>query len=108
MDVRFGATIVQVVPFPAVLDDFRFAESIGLDNAWVIDQFGIDEAPDIALLEAWTTLAAVATDTERIGIGTLVTNAAMRHPADCKPRQPPQQVTTRSSPKLILRRLLRT
>ncbi len=81
MDVRFGATIVQVVPFPAVSDDFGFAESIGLDNAWVIDQFGIDEAPDIALLEAWTTLAAVARDTERIGIGTLVTNAAMRHPA---------------------------
>ena len=81
MSVRFGATIVQVVPFPAVLDDFRFAESIGLDNAWVIDQFGIDEAPDITLLEAWTTLAAVAVETERIGIGTMVTNAAMRHPA---------------------------
>ena len=81
MDVRFGATIVQVIPFPAVLDDFRFAESIGLDNAWVIDQFCIDEAPDIALLEAWTTLAAVAAETERIRIGTMVTNAAMRHPA---------------------------
>jgi len=81
MDVRFGATIVQVIPFPAVLDDFRFAESIGLDNAWVIDQFCVDEAPDVALLEAWTTLAAVAAKTERIGIGTMVTNAAMRHPA---------------------------
>lgn len=81
MGVRFGATIVQVVPFPDVLDDFRFAESIGLDNGWVIDQFGIDGAPEIALLEAWTTLAGVANGTERIGIGTLVTNAAMRHPA---------------------------
>jgi len=81
MSVRFGATIVQVVPFPAVLDDFRFADAIGLDNAWVIDQFGIDEAPDVTLLEAWTTLAAVATETDQIGIGTMVTNAAMRHPA---------------------------
>lgn len=81
MGIGFGATIVQVLPFPTVLDDFRFAESIGLDNGWVIDQFGIDEAPDITLLEAWTTLAAVAAGTERIRIGTMVTNAAMRHPA---------------------------
>jgi alkanesulfonate monooxygenase SsuD/methylene tetrahydromethanopterin reductase-like flavin-dependent oxidoreductase (luciferase family) len=81
MDIRFGATIVQVIPFPEVLDDFLFAESIGLDNGWVIDQFGIDEAPDITLLEAWTTLAAVAARTERIRIGTMVTNAAMRNPA---------------------------
>lgn len=81
MSARFGATVVQVGAFANVLDDFRFAESIGLDNAWVIDQFGVDEAPEVSLLEAWTTLAAVAARTERIGIGTLVTNAAMRHPA---------------------------
>ena len=61
MPVRFGATIVQVVPFPLLRDDFVFAESIGLDNAWVIDQFWIDSAPQVALLEAWTTLAALAT-----------------------------------------------
>lgn len=81
MSVGFGATIVQVVAFSELLDDFEFAESIGLDNGWVIDQFGIDEAPEVTLLEAWTTLAAVAARTERIGIGTMVTNAAMRHPA---------------------------
>ena len=81
MNVRFGATIVQVVTFAAVLDDFRFAESIGLDNAWVSDQFSVDEDAEVKLLEAWTTLAAVAAETEQIGIGTMVTNAAMRHPA---------------------------
>ena len=80
MAVRFGATIVQVVPYPLLRDDFVFAESIGLDNAWVIDQFGIDSAPDVALGEAWTTLAALARETERIRIGTMVTNVAMRNP----------------------------
>ena len=80
MPVRFGATIVQVVTFPLLRDDFVFAESIGLDNAWVIDQFGIDSAPEIALGEAWTTLAALAGETERIRIGTMVTNVAMRNP----------------------------
>ena len=68
MAVRFGATIVQVVPFPLLRDDFVFAESIGLDNAWVIDQFGIDSAPEVALGEAWTTLAGLASETERIRV----------------------------------------
>ena len=80
MPVRFGATIVQVVPFPLLRDDFVFAESIGLDNAWVIDQFWIDSAPEVALLEAWTTLAALARETERIRIGSMVTNVATRNP----------------------------
>jgi alkanesulfonate monooxygenase SsuD/methylene tetrahydromethanopterin reductase-like flavin-dependent oxidoreductase (luciferase family) len=81
MNVRFGATILQVVPFPLLRDDFAFAESIGLDNAWVIDQFWIDEIPEMPLLEAWTTLAAVARETERIRIGAMVTNVATRNTA---------------------------
>ena len=40
MAVRFGATIIQSVQFPELVDDFAFAEQIGLDNAWMIDQFG--------------------------------------------------------------------
>jgi alkanesulfonate monooxygenase SsuD/methylene tetrahydromethanopterin reductase-like flavin-dependent oxidoreductase (luciferase family) len=78
--VRFGATICQVLPFSLLRDDFVFAESIGLDNAWVIDQFGIDGLPEVPLLEAWTTLAGLARETERIRIGALVTNVAMRNP----------------------------
>jgi alkanesulfonate monooxygenase SsuD/methylene tetrahydromethanopterin reductase-like flavin-dependent oxidoreductase (luciferase family) len=78
--VRFGATICQIVPFPLLRDDFVFAESIGLDNAWVIDQFGIDGVPEVPLLEAWTALAGLARDTERIRIGAMVTNVAMRNP----------------------------
>ena len=80
MPVRFGATIIQMVPFPLLRDDFAFAESIGLDNAWVIDQFGIDGVPEVPLLEAWTTLAGLARETERIRIGAMVTNVATRNP----------------------------
>jgi len=78
--VRFGVTLVQVVEYAALRDDLLFAESLGLDNAWVIDQFGIDEAPEIPLLEAWTLLAALATGSSSIRLGTLVTNVAMRNP----------------------------
>lgn len=35
--VRFGTTVVQVLPLPLLRDDFVFVESIGLDDAWVID-----------------------------------------------------------------------
>ncbi len=80
MSVGFGATIVQLVPYQSLRDDFLFAEAIGLDNGWVIDQFWIDGAPEIPLLEAWATLAAVAADTERIRIGSMVTNVANRNP----------------------------
>jgi len=80
MRIRFGATIAQVVPYPLLRDDFIFTESIGLDNAWVIDQFRIDGVPEVPLLEAWATLGALAADTDTIRIGALVTNAAMRNP----------------------------
>ena len=80
MPVRFGATIIQTLSFEQLRDDFVFAESIGLDNAWVIDQFYIDGEPEVPLLEAWTTLAAVARETERIRIGAMVTNVATRNP----------------------------
>jgi alkanesulfonate monooxygenase SsuD/methylene tetrahydromethanopterin reductase-like flavin-dependent oxidoreductase (luciferase family) len=79
--VRFGATIGQFVPYPLLRDDFVFAEQIGLDNAWVIDHFSIDSVPELALLEAWTTLGGLARETERIRIGTMVTNVATRNPA---------------------------
>lgn len=80
MSVGFGATIVQLVPYRSLRDDFLFAEAIGLDNGWVIDQFWIDGAPEVPMLEAWATLAALAADTERIRIGSMVTNVANRNP----------------------------
>ncbi len=80
MSTRFGATILQVVPYAEVRSDFLFAESIGMDSAWVIDQFWIDGAPEIPMLEAWATLAAVAAETSEIRIGSMVTNVANRNP----------------------------
>jgi alkanesulfonate monooxygenase SsuD/methylene tetrahydromethanopterin reductase-like flavin-dependent oxidoreductase (luciferase family) len=78
--IRFGVTIPQVVPFPLVREDFAFAESLGLDNAWVVDHFSVDSARDLLILEAWTTLAALAAETERIRVGTMVTNVSTRNP----------------------------
>lgn len=80
--MRFSVEMVQMVPFPDLLDDFLFAESVGIRTGWLADQFVVSPAaPDLMLLEAWTTLGALAARTSRIRVGTLVTNAAMRNPA---------------------------
>jgi hypothetical protein len=79
VSIRFGATIAPLVPYPLLRDDFRFAESLGSTTPGdrpVLDRAG----PRRRLLEAWTTLAALSADTDRIRIGTMVANAAVRNP----------------------------
>src|ERR1700737_4751281 len=58
-------------------DDVQLPEKIGLDAAWLADQAVPEQ---LSILEAWTAIAALAANTERIRIGTLVTNAALRNP----------------------------
>src|SRR5438477_648830 len=60
MPIRFGAFIGQLVPYPELRDDFRFVESLGLEIGWIADHFTIPRVPDMLILEAWTTLAALA------------------------------------------------
>ncbi len=75
--VRFGVLTFQAIPYVELRGDVRFAESLGLTTAWLADQAVPDQLP---VLEAWTALAALAADTERIRVGTLITNAAIRNP----------------------------
>jgi alkanesulfonate monooxygenase SsuD/methylene tetrahydromethanopterin reductase-like flavin-dependent oxidoreductase (luciferase family) len=78
--VKFGVLLIQTMPYDALLEAVRFTESLGLQNAWVADQLGIPSRPDATFLEAWTTLAGLARDTDRIRLGPLVSNVAMRNP----------------------------
>ena len=62
-----------------VLDAARESEDLGFDGVFVFDHFFPPGAPrDRPALEAFTTLAAVATVTERISVGTLVTRVSLR------------------------------
>jgi alkanesulfonate monooxygenase SsuD/methylene tetrahydromethanopterin reductase-like flavin-dependent oxidoreductase (luciferase family) len=78
LPLRFGALTFQVLRYEDLRDDVRFLEQAGFDAAWLADQIVPVELP---VMEAWTTLAALAANTERIRLGTLVTNVAMRNPA---------------------------
>src|SRR2546425_2331647 len=59
------------------------SETSGFSSFWVSDHFfgGTGGTPDRNCLEAWTLLAALARDTTRIRLGTLVAAVQYRNPA---------------------------
>ncbi|NNE12259.1 MAG: LLM class flavin-dependent oxidoreductase [Ilumatobacter sp.] len=80
MGLTFGATVCQLMPYATVRDDVVFADSLGLDHAWVIDQFEVPSDPSLSVLESWSLLGALAAETRQIRLGAMVTNIAMRNP----------------------------
>jgi alkanesulfonate monooxygenase SsuD/methylene tetrahydromethanopterin reductase-like flavin-dependent oxidoreductase (luciferase family) len=61
------------------MDFGRVAESLGYDSLWVADHLMLGK--DEAILEGWTTLAALAGMTQRARLGVIHYNNAFRHPA---------------------------
>lgn len=80
MPSRFGVLIGQRYPWQLLVEHAHLVESTGFHSLWVADQF-TNPFEETDWLDAWTTLAALATATERIRLGTLVTSIVYRHPA---------------------------
>ena len=79
---HFGVTLPQIKrPWVAAAGAARAFESMGFDSLWVCDHLYGPQSPQLPILEAWSMIAAVAAITERVELGTLVTPAGMRNPA---------------------------
>jgi probable F420-dependent oxidoreductase len=86
---HYGFSLPGAAPitFATMAEVARRAEDMGFDALWISDhlfysfgRYGADPAP-IASLEPMTSLAALATMTSRVRLGTLVLGAPFRHPS---------------------------
>ncbi len=77
MKRSYGILTFAGGPFSEIVDCWRQAEEVGFDSAWLVDTFSYR---GLVEYEPWTLLAALARETSRLRIGTLITQIAFRHP----------------------------
>ncbi len=81
-DTGFGLFLPQVrLPFETFLERTLVAEAAGFDTVWFMDHLWAAGAPELDVLEGWTTATAIAARTEHIRVGHMVLCDAFRHPA---------------------------
>ncbi|MGD9704868.1 MAG: LLM class flavin-dependent oxidoreductase [Acidimicrobiia bacterium] len=83
---RIGVQLPEVerlVPWPELIAMARAAEAVGFDSIWLGDHLLYDLPGGVVRgpWEVWTSLAALATVTERIELGPLVASVGFHEPA---------------------------
>ena len=84
MTVKFGVLIEPQLGFnyKSVEKIALEGEKAGYDSIWSSDHFFLDtKSEDRNCMEAWSLLAALASKTKKIRLGTLVTCNSYRHPS---------------------------
>jgi alkanesulfonate monooxygenase SsuD/methylene tetrahydromethanopterin reductase-like flavin-dependent oxidoreductase (luciferase family) len=78
--MRFGLVILPDQRWQQAARRWRLAEDYGFDHAWTYDHLGWRTLVDGPWFDAVPTLAAAASVTGRIRLGTLVASPNFRHP----------------------------
>jgi len=80
-ELRFGVLTSPSVLWEQMVERWQTIEALGFDSVWLPDHFVDLRQPRTPRFEAWTLLPALATQTARIRIGTLVSAIPFRNPA---------------------------
>ena len=81
-NIQFGIYLPQLqMSFETIRNRVQLAERLGFHSAWFMDHLYAPGMPQVPAFEAWTTISALATVTERIRLGHLVLCNSFRHPA---------------------------
>lgn len=78
--MRFGLSIPNFADPRRLLDVARAADVSGWDGFFLWDHIVVSRAEPVPVVEPWTVLAAAATATTRVRLGTLVTPLPRRRP----------------------------
>lgn len=79
--IRFGLVLMPTDPWAESVAVARRVEQLGYDHLWVFDHLTWRHYRDRNWFGIYPWLAAMAASTERIGLGTMVANPNIRHPA---------------------------
>lgn len=79
--VRFCAYQYANRPFPELVERWQRAEALGFDVLWNCDAFNEPDQPGAIMFEATAVLTAMALNTSKIRVGTLVNTLIYRNPA---------------------------
>ena len=81
MTHRIGCMLPTNTTFSRLVEISQICERLGFDSIWAFDHLAPYWLKSAASFECWTTLTSLAAHTGHIKLGSLVTNANLRHPS---------------------------
>ena len=78
--MHFGVLLIPNAGWTKLRERALAAEQLSFETVWIDDHVVSPQRPHQPWLDSWTSLAALAASTNRVKLGTLVSNVALRSP----------------------------